>query len=227
MFNHRYYLWFNSAVRSCRHSFNLLCSCICSPAVLLFYIMSHKPEPIPFQGYSGDDHIPVDQEDAAAMKLHDNAHAGSLDHRSTENKEGIGFDRSRSAGTTVMSDRVTEPSMETTRSGIEGCTANKPLSSPEFGHDSESVVVEEPEGPAQHNDTGHLATPSDGNGVRRSSRATTTRSTAGRASQACDNSDQPPISSSENAEEQGYAERNGTRKSKISSGRKASKRRKK
>ena len=190
--------------------------------------MSYKPEPIPFQGYSGGDHIPVDQEDAAAMKLHDNAHAGSLDHRSNANKEGTGFDRSRSAGTTVMSDRVTEPSMETTRSGIEGCTANKPLSCPEFGHDSESVVAVEPEGSALYNDTGHLAAPSDGNGVRRSSPTTTTRSTAGHASQACDNSDQLlPISSSENAEEQGYAQRDVTRKSKISSGGKPSKRRKK
>ena len=193
--------------------------------------MSYNPEPIPFQGYSGDDHIPVDQEDqedAAALQLQNNAYTGPLDHRSNADTEGVAFGRSTSAGTTLTGERTTEPLPETTRSGIEGCTeVNKPLSCSDVDHDSESVVAEEPEGRALHNDTGHLVNPSVGNGVRRSSPTTTTRSTAGHASQACDNSDQPPISLSENAEEQGDAERDGTRKSKISSGGKASKRRKK
>ena len=194
--------------------------------------MSYNSEPIPFQGYSGDDHIPVDQEDqedAAALQLQNNAYTGPLDHRSNADTEGVAFGRSTSAGTTLTGERTTEPLPETTRSGIEGCTeVNKPLSCSDVDHDSESVVAEEPEGRALHNDTGHLVNPSVGNGVRRSSPTTTRRSTTGHASQACDNSDQLlPISSSENAEEQGYAERDGTRKSKISSGGKPSKKRKK
>ena len=189
--------------------------------------MSYKPEPIPFQGYS--EHIPIDEEDredAAALQLQNNAYPGPLDHRLNGDKKGVAFGRSTSAGTlmgkrtteplpettrsgidrsrntgmALMSHRVTEPSLETTRSGID---VNKPVSCPEFGHDSESVVAEEPEGPALHSDTGHPANASVGNGVRRSSPTTTGRSTAGHARQARDNSDQPPISSSENAEEQG------------------------
>ena len=187
--------------------------------------MSYKPEPIPFQGYSGDDHIPVDQEDqvdAAALQLQNN---GPLDHPSNADTEGVSFGRS----TTLTGERTTEPLPETTRSGIEGCTeVNKPLSCPDVDHDSESVVTEEPEGRALHNDTGHLVNASVGNGVRRRSLTTTRRSTAGHASQACDNSYKLlPIASSENAEEQGYAERDGTRKSKISSRGKPSKKRKK
>ena len=190
--------------------------------------MSYKPEPIPFQGYSGAEHIPIDEEDredAAALQLQNNAYPGLLDHRSNADTEGVAFGRS----TTLTGERTTEPLPETTRSGIEGCTeVNKPLSCSDVDHDSESVVVEEPEGRAPHNDTGHLANPSLGYGVRRSSPTTTTRSTAGHASQACNNSDQLlPISSSENAEEQGDAERDGARKSKISSGGKPSKKRKK
>ena len=217
--------------------------------------MSYKPEPIPFQGYSGDDHIPVDKEDqrkAAALQLQNNAYPGGpLGHRSNADEEGVAFgrrtsasmtltgertieplpvtipsgiDRSRSTGTTLRSSRVIDPSLKTTRSDIEGCTEeNKPLSCPDVDHDSESIVAVKPE----HSDAGHLANPSEGNRVQKSSPTTTTRPTAGHASQACDSSDQPPISSSENAEEQGDAERDGTRKSKISSGGKASKRRKK
>ena len=200
----------------------------CCLTVLATCIMSYKPEPIPFQGYSGDEHIPVDQEDqedAAALQLQNNAYPGLLDHRSNADTEGVAFGRS----TTLTGERTTEPLPETTRSGIEGCTeVNKPLSCSVVDHDSESVVAEEPEGRALHNDTGHLVNPSVGNGVRRSSLATTRRSTAGHASQASDHSDQLlPISSSENAEEQGYAERDGTRKSKISSRGKPSKKRKK
>ena len=222
--------------------------------------MSYKPEPIPFQGYSGAEHIPVDQvdqEDAAALQLQNNAYPGSLDHRSNADKEGValdrstsagiltgkrtieplpettrsGIDRSRSAGTTLMSYRVTEPSLETTRSGIDGCTkVNRPLSCPDVDHDSESVVVEEPEGPALHSDTGHPANASVGNGVRRSSHTTTKQSTARHASQACNNSDQLPISSSENAEEQGDMDWSLVKPAnpiKISSGGNPSKRRKK
>ena len=165
--------------------------------------MSYKPEPIPFHGYSGDDHIPVDQEDAyaAALQSQTNACAGLLDHRLNADEEGVA-----------------------TRSGIEGCTeVNQPLSCSDVDHDSESIVAVKPE----HSDAGHLARPSEGDRVQKSSPTTTTRSTAGHASQACDSSDQPPISSSENAEEQGDAERDGSCKSKISSGGKASKRRKK
>ncbi len=164
--------------------------------------MSCKPEPISFQGYSGDDHIPVDQVDAytAGLQSQTNACAGLLDHAE---EEGV-----------------------VTRSGIEGCTeVNQPLSCSDVDHDSEGVL--DLEGRALHSDTGHLAKPSEGNRVQKTSPTTTTRSTAGHASQACDSSDQPPISSSENAEEQGDAERDGTRKSKISSAGKASKRRKK
>ena len=104
---------------------------------------------------------------------------------------------------------------------------SQPLSCSDVDHDSESVL--DLEGRALHSDTGHLAKPSEGNRVQKTSPTTTTytRSTAGHASQACDSSDQPPISSSENAEEQGDAERDGTRKSKTSSGGKPSKRRKK
>ena len=165
------------------------------------YIMSHNPEPKPFQGYSGDEHIPVDQEDqgdAAALQLQNN---GPLDHRLNGDKKGVAFGRSTSAGT-LMGKPTTKPLPETTPSGID-VNKLKPVSCPEFGHDSESVVAEEPEGPALHSDTGHPANASVGNGVRRSSPTTTGRSTAGHARQARDNSDQPPISSSENAEEQG------------------------
>ena len=205
--------------------------------------MSSNPEPIHFQGYSGKDHIPVDkvdQEDAAALQLQNNTYPGPLDHRSNAGKEGVAFgrstsagiltgkrtieplqettrsgiDRIRSTGTTLMSDRVTELSLEITRSGIDGCTkVNKPLSCPEFAHCSESVVAVEPEGRVPHSDTGHPANPSDGNGVRRSSPTTTGPSTGGHASQACNNSDQLPISSPVSAEEQGDTERGGTHRS--------------
>lgn len=180
--------------------------------------MSSEPGPGLFLDDCSVQHIPVDNEDAALFQLR-NVYVGPMERQWSADNGGL--------ETCIGAQNTVEPVQETNQSvgaGIGGgIEVTKPVSCPDVDHDSESVT--EPEGRALHNDTVHPTNPLEGNRVRKRSPTITARSTTGHASQA---SDQLPISSSENAEEQGGdAERDEPRKSKSSSGRKPSKRRKK
>ena len=205
--------------------------------------MADKDGPKQFQNECFDVHyIHIDNHDAAAMQLPENANAGPLVHRSSvDNGRTLttpGRDQQTGTSMTLIGrgERTPQPLPETTRSkpnggGIEGCTQpqeqeHSPLSCPDVSHDSESPP--EPEMREKCRDTDHLAGPSEGNRVRKRSPTVTARSTSGHASQACESSNKLPLSSSENAEEQGEdAEHDGPRKPKSSSGRQPAKKRRK
>ena len=174
--------------------------------------MSDEPGPIPFTDDCPTDHVPVDDEDAAAMQRQRIAYGGPLVHRPSADDGGdvpVHGQSTCASMTDVGGRKLVEPVPERSgrSAGIdrEDCNkVSKPLSCPDVAHDSESAS--KPEVRPLNNATGE-------NRVLKRSRTGTARPTAGHVSQACDSSDQLPISSSENAEEQGEDKvRNGRRK---------------
>lgn len=174
--------------------------------------MASEPDPKPFLEDYPIFHLPVDNEDAAAIRQQQGAHARALHHRSYPDNQstpwqplstpahGHRTDDSMSVcgsaeGTTC------EALPETCRPGGDGLDAGmiastKPLSCPDVDCDSGSP----PEVWEVHNsDCDQLASRTEENKVRRSPEA---RCTSGHTSQACESSDQLPLSSSDTAEEQ-------------------------
>ena len=172
--------------------------------------MSDEPGPIPFPDDRPTDHVPVDSEDAAAMQPQMIAYGGLLVHRPSAGDVPVHGQSTCASMTDVGGRSVVEPLQETNRSERSGRNASfdredcnkvlKPLSCPYVDHDSESAP--EPEVHPLNDATGRLAELTGENRVLKRSRTGTARPTAGHVSQACDSSDQLPISSSENAEEQ-------------------------
>ena len=175
--------------------------------------MSDEPGPIPFTDDCTTDHVPVDREDAAAMQRQMIAYGGPLVHRPSADDGGdvpVHGQSTCASMTDVGGRSVVEPLQETNRSERSRRNASfdredcnkvlKPISCPDVDHDSESAP--EPEVRPLNDATGRLAELTGENRVLKRSRTGTARPTAGHVSQACDSSDQLPISSSENAEEQ-------------------------
>ena len=183
--------------------------------------MSDEPGPIPFTDDCPTDHVPVDNQDAAAMQRQMIAYDGLLVHRPSADNGGdvpVHGQSTCVSMTDVGGRSVVEPLQETNWSKRRRRSASidhedkvlKPLSFPDVAHDSESAS--KPEVRPLNNATGHLAELTGENRVLKRSRSGTARPAAGHVSQACDSSDQLPISSSENAEEQGKDKvRNGRR----------------